>query len=66
MFKKNTKKYGLRKFNITVKKSFGVLEYQKDMDNVMKILKKGTEEARSVAKENLAKFKKALRIDYFD
>ena len=42
------------------------LEYQKDMDNVMEILKKGTEEARSVAKENLIKFKKALRIDYFD
>ena len=41
-------------------------EYKKDMDNVMEILKKGTEEARSVAKENLAKFKKALRIDYFD
>ena len=41
-------------------------EYKKDMDSVMEILKKGTEEARSVAKENLIKFKKALRIDYFD
>ncbi len=41
-------------------------EYKKDMDNVMEILKKGTEEAREVAKENLAKFKNALRIDYFD
>lgn len=42
------------------------IEYSKDMDKVMNILKDGTNDARVVARENLKKFKKALRIDYFD
>lgn len=42
------------------------IEYSKDMNKVMNILKDGTNDARIVARENLKKFKKALRIDYFD
>ena len=38
----------------------------KDMDYIDKVLIEGTEKARIVAKENMEKFKKALRINYFD
>ncbi len=41
-------------------------EYAKDMNEVYKILKDGTNEARLVAKENLKNFKHALKIDYFE
>jgi tryptophanyl-tRNA synthetase len=42
------------------------IELSKDMDYIDKVLIEGTEKARIVAKENMKKFKKALRIDYFD
>lgn len=42
------------------------LELSKNMDYIDEVLKEGTEKARSVARENMIKFKKALRIDYFD
>lgn len=38
----------------------------KDMSYIDKILIEGTEKARIVAKENMKKFKKALRINYFE
>ena len=42
------------------------LELAKDMAYIDKVLIEGTEKARSVARENMKKFKKALRIDYFN
>ena len=36
------------------------------MDYIDEVLIEGTEKARIVAKENMAKFKKALKINYFD
>ena len=36
------------------------------MDKVYDILKSGTEEARSVARENMRSFKKAMKINYFE
>ena len=42
------------------------LELSKNMDYIDEVLKNGTERARVVAKENLKKFKKAMKIDYFD
>ena len=42
------------------------LELSKDMSYIDKLLKEGTEEARSVAKENIKKFKAAIGINYFD
>ena len=41
-------------------------ELSKDMSYVDKILIEGTEKARIVAKENMKKFRKALRINYFE
>ena len=42
------------------------MELSKNMDYIDKVLIEGTEKARIVAKENMKKFKKAMRIDYFD
>ena len=42
------------------------MELSKNLDFIDEVLKEGTEKARRVAKENMLKFKKALRIDYFD
>ena len=42
------------------------IELAKDMDYIDKVLIEGTKKAREVAKENIKKFRKALRIDYFD
>lgn len=42
------------------------LELAKDMAYIDKVLIEGTEKARDVARENMKKFKKALRIDYFE
>ena len=42
------------------------LELSKNMDYIDEVLKNGTESARVVARENLKKFKKAMKIDYFD
>ncbi len=42
------------------------LELAKDMDYIDKVLIEGTKKARIVAKENIKKFKKAMRINYFD
>jgi len=42
------------------------IELAKNMDYIDEILKKGTLDARIVAKENIKKFKKAIGIDYFD
>jgi hypothetical protein len=36
------------------------------MDYIDEVLKEGTEKARLVAKENMQKFKKAMRINYFE
>ena len=36
------------------------------MDYVYEVLKKGTKEAREVAKENMKEFKKAMKINYFE
>ena len=41
-------------------------ELAKNMDYIDKVLMEGTEKARLVAKENMKKFKKAMKIDYFD
>ncbi len=41
-------------------------ELEKNMDYIDKVLIDGTEKARVVAKENMKKFKKAMRINYFD
>ena len=40
-------------------------ELSHNLDYVDEILKEGTKKARKVAQENIVKFKKALRIDYF-
>jgi tryptophanyl-tRNA synthetase len=37
-----------------------------DMEYIDKVLMEGTEKARAVAKENMLKFKKAMRINYFE
>lgn len=42
------------------------MELSKNMDYIDKVLIEGTKKAREVAKENMKKFKKAMRIDYFD
>ena len=42
------------------------IELAKDMDYIDKVLIEGCEKARMVARQNMKKFKKALRIDYFD
>ena len=42
------------------------IELSKNMDYVDEVLRKGTEEARIVAKENIKKFKEAIGINYFD
>lgn len=42
------------------------IELSKNMDYVYSILRKGTEEARKIAKQNLIKFKEAMKINYFD
>lgn len=42
------------------------IELAKDMDYIDKVLKEGTEKARLVARENMKKFRKAMKIDYFD
>lgn len=41
-------------------------EYEKNPDELDKILKEGTAKAREVAKETMKKVKKAMKIDYFD
>ena len=41
-------------------------ELSKNMEYIDKVLIEGTEKAREVAKENMKKFKTALRINYFD
>ena len=41
-------------------------ELEKDMDKVYDVLKRGTEEARSVARENMKEFKRAMQINYFE
>ncbi len=41
-------------------------ELEENMDYVYDVLKKGTMEARIIAKENLKEFKHAMKIDYFD
>lgn len=40
--------------------------YEQHMDYVKEVLIKGTKEARKIAKENMKKFKHAMKIDYFD
>ena len=42
------------------------LELSKNMKYIDEVLKEGTEKARKVAKANIAIFKSALRINYFD
>ena len=42
------------------------IELSKNMDYIDEVLKEGTEKARLVAKENMQKFKKAMRINYFE
>ena len=42
------------------------IELSKNMDYVDEVLRKGTLEARTVAKENIKKFKEAIGINYFD
>ena len=42
------------------------IELSKNMDYVDEVLRKGTEEARIVAKENIKKLKEAIGINYFD
>ena len=41
-------------------------ELENNKEYVMEVLKKGTEEARRVAKENMHKFKEAMKINYFE
>ena len=41
-------------------------ELENNMDYVYEVLKKGTKEAREVAKENMKEFKKAMKINYFE
>ena len=41
-------------------------EFEKNPEAVFEILRKGTEKARNVAKENLIKFKTAMGINYFN
>lgn len=41
-------------------------EYEKNIDGVFEILKKGTEAAREVAAETLSEVKHAMKIDYFE
>lgn len=41
-------------------------ELENDMDYVYEVLKKGTEDARDVAKENMKQFKEAMKINYFE
>ena len=42
------------------------IELAKNMDYIDEVLKNGTENARIVAKENLKKFKSAMKINYFE
>ena len=42
------------------------IELAKDPEKIYEILRKGTEKAREVAKENIKQFKRAMKIDYFD
>ena len=42
------------------------IELAKNMDYIDEVLKNGTMEARSVAKENIKKFKEAIGINYFE
>ena len=42
------------------------LALSKDMNYIDKILIEGTEKAREVARENIKKFRKAMRINYFE
>ena len=42
------------------------LALSKNMDYIDEVLKEGTEKARIVAKENIKKFKEAMKINYFD
>lgn len=41
-------------------------EFEKNPDELDKILKEGTERARAVAKETMEKVRSAMKIDYFD
>ena len=41
-------------------------ELAKNPEKIYEILKKGTEQAREVAKENIIEFKRAMKINYFD
>ena len=41
-------------------------EFEKDIPAVYEVLRRGTEEARSVAAQTLAEVRKAMRINYFD
>ena len=41
-------------------------ELAKNPEVIYEILRKGTEKAREVAKENIKEFKRAMKIDYFD
>ena len=40
-------------------------EFEKDIPEVYNILKKGSDEARSIAANTLSEVKNAMRIDYF-
>jgi tryptophanyl-tRNA synthetase len=42
------------------------IELAKDPEKIYEILRKGTEKAREVAKENIKAFKRAMKINYFD
>ena len=42
------------------------IELSKNMDYIDEVLIEGTKKAREVAKENMKKFKQALKIDYFE
>ena len=42
------------------------LELEQDLDYVYQVLEEGTKKAQKVAKENMKKFKQAMKIDYFD
>jgi tryptophanyl-tRNA synthetase len=41
-------------------------KWEQDIPAVYEILKKGSEDAREVAAETLAKVRAAMKIDYFD
>lgn len=41
-------------------------EYEKDIEKVFEILKKGTEDAQKAGREKIAQVKKAMGIDYFN